>query len=79
MRAGGPTVGRVPRLVEQPTARERDAVRFLSSRLTIPEIARELGVSPNTLKTHLRGLYRKLDVTSREEAVIVARELGILR
>ena len=42
-------------------------------------MARELGVSPNTLKSHLRGLYRKLGVTSRDEAVTVAREVGLLR
>jgi MalT-like TPR region len=40
----GPAVGRVARLIEQPTERERAAARFLASRLTIPEIARELGV-----------------------------------
>ena len=77
-RALAPTVGRIDRLVEQPTARERDAARLLPSRLTVPEIARELGISTNTLKTHLKGLYRKLGVTSRGEAVVVARELGVV-
>jgi LuxR family maltose regulon positive regulatory protein len=76
--APGPTLGRITGVVEQPTSRERDALRYLPSRLTVPEIARELGVSPNTLKTHLKGLYRKLGVMSRDEAVTVARELGIL-
>ena len=51
---------------------------MLPSRLTVPEIARELGISTNTLKTHLKGLYRKLGVTSRGEAVVVARELGVV-
>ena len=74
-----PPRGPISRLVEQPTTRERDTARYLASRLTIPEMARELGVSPNTLKSHLRGLYRKLGVTSRDEAVTVAREVGLLR
>ena len=71
--------GRIAQLVEQPTERELDAARFLPSRLTVPEIAHELGVSTNTVKTHLKSLYRKLGVTSRDEAVDVARQLGILR
>jgi DNA-binding CsgD family transcriptional regulator len=75
---GGPAGGRIERLIEQPTARERDAARFLPSRLTVPEIARELGISTNTLKTHLKGLYRKLGVTSRRDAITVARELGVI-
>ncbi|MET0324465.1 MAG: LuxR C-terminal-related transcriptional regulator [Ilumatobacteraceae bacterium] len=73
------TVGSRSRLVEQPTDRERNAARYLPSRLTIAEIARELGISPNTLKTHLRSLYRKLEVTSRQDAVTAARDHGILR
>jgi LuxR family maltose regulon positive regulatory protein len=74
----GATTGRVPRLYEQPTERERQVVRYLASRLTVPEIAHEIGVTPNTLKSHLKSLYRKLDVTSREEAVAAARQLGII-
>ena len=53
--------------------------RFLASRLTVPEIAHELGVTSNTLKTHVKGLYRKLGVTSRDDAVKEARRLGILK
>jgi LuxR family maltose regulon positive regulatory protein len=74
----GPTAGRVASLHEQPTERERTVVRYLASRLTVPEIARELGISPNTLKTHISALYRKLNVTSREAAVVTARRVGII-
>ena len=62
-------------LLEQLTDRERDVLRFLPSRLTIKEIAAELYVSINTLKFHLKVIYRKLGVTSRAEAAQRARQL----
>ena len=74
----GATTGRVPTLYEQPTERERVIARYLPSRLTVTEIAREIGVTPNTVKSHLKSLYRKLDVTTREDAVTTARRLGII-
>jgi DNA-binding CsgD family transcriptional regulator len=42
------------------------------------EIADALFVTQNTVKTHLRGIYRKLDASTREEAVVRARESGLL-
>jgi LuxR family maltose regulon positive regulatory protein len=60
-------------LVEPLTARERDVLRFLPSRLTLGEIAGELYVSVNTLKFHLKLIYRKLGVNSRAEAAEYAR------
>jgi LuxR family maltose regulon positive regulatory protein len=57
------------------TVRERDVLRFLPSRLTLREVAGELGVSVNTLKFHLKVIYRKLGVTSRADAASVARRL----
>jgi LuxR family maltose regulon positive regulatory protein len=71
---GRPPPGR-PQLVEQLTERERDVLRYLPSRLTVREIANELYVSVNTLKFHLKVIYRKLGVTSRAEAAARAREL----
>ncbi|MFI5776755.1 LuxR C-terminal-related transcriptional regulator [Nocardia sp. NPDC051570] len=53
-------------------------LRYLPTHLSAPEIARELSVSPNTVKTHLRNLYTKLGVHRRTEAVGHARALGLL-
>jgi LuxR family maltose regulon positive regulatory protein len=51
---------------------------LLPSRLTLREISGELFVSQNTLKFHLRVIYRKLGVNSRAEAVETARALRLL-
>ena len=67
-----------PELVEPLTDRERDVLRLLPSRLTLREIAAELFVSQNTLKFHLRVIYRKLGVNSRAQAVETARALRLL-
>jgi LuxR family maltose regulon positive regulatory protein len=56
--------------------RERDVLRTLASRLTTGEIAAELGISVNTLKYHIKSIYRKLGVGSRAEAAEVARQLA---
>ena len=45
--------------------RELDVLRLLPSRLSLREIASELYVSPNTVKTHVRHVYEKLRVSSR--------------
>lgn len=64
--------------IDDLTDRERDVLRFLPSRLTVREIASELYVSPNTLKFHLRAIYRKLGVASRAAAVDSARQMRLL-
>ncbi|GAA3220566.1 LuxR C-terminal-related transcriptional regulator [Nonomuraea helvata] len=53
-------------------------LRYLPTNLTTPEIARELSVSTNTVKTHIRNLYAKLGTHRRAEAVETARALGLL-
>jgi LuxR family maltose regulon positive regulatory protein len=63
-------------LVEPLTDRERDVLRFLPSRLTVREIADELCVSVNTVKFHLRVIYRKLGVNSRADAARAARNMA---
>ena len=57
---------------------ERRVLRYLPTNLTAREIADELFVSVNTVKTHMRHIYAKLGVHRRTEAVDRARELGLL-
>jgi LuxR family maltose regulon positive regulatory protein len=74
-----PQPNRVPSpLREELSEAELRVVRFLPSNLKASEIANELFVSPNTVRTHLRHIYTKLDAHSRGEAVARARELGLL-
>jgi LuxR family maltose regulon positive regulatory protein len=65
-------------LVEPLTERERTMLRYLASALSNPEIATELYVSVNTVKTHQRAVYRKLGTRGRRDAVRRARELELL-
>ncbi|MEU7906517.1 LuxR C-terminal-related transcriptional regulator [Actinoplanes sp. NPDC049118] len=63
---------------EELTERELDVLRYLPTMLRNQDIAGQMYVSVNTVKAHLRSLYRKLGVTQRREAVDRARELGLL-
>jgi LuxR family maltose regulon positive regulatory protein len=65
-------------LVEPLSERELEVLRLLESDLDGPEIARELAVSLNTLRTHTKSIYAKLGVNSRRAAVRRAAELGLL-
>jgi ATP/maltotriose-dependent transcriptional regulator MalT len=58
--------------------RELEVLRLLASDLTGPEIARRLFVSVNTLRTHTKHIFTKLDVTTRQAAVRRATELGLV-
>jgi LuxR family transcriptional regulator, maltose regulon positive regulatory protein len=58
--------------------RELEALRWLATGASNKGIARHMGLSPNTVKTHLRRLFDKLEVRSRTEAVARARALGLL-
>jgi LuxR family transcriptional regulator, maltose regulon positive regulatory protein len=53
-------------------------LRYLPTNLTAPEIARELSISPNTVRTHIKSLYAKLGTHRRAGAVERARALGLL-
>jgi LuxR family maltose regulon positive regulatory protein len=57
---------------------ELRVLRYLPTNLRGPEIATELFVSQNTIRTHIRNVYAKLGVHSRADAVSRARELGLL-
>jgi LuxR family maltose regulon positive regulatory protein len=65
-------------LAEALSAVELRVLRLLPSNLTAPEIGGELYVSTNTVKTHMRHIYSKLDAHSRAQAVAHARALGLL-
>ena len=73
-----PAVGRPAALVEQLTERELAVLRYLPSKLSQREIAVELYVSLNTVKTHTSAIYRKLGVSDRKSAIQVARDLRLL-
>ncbi|WP_086560098.1 helix-turn-helix transcriptional regulator [Streptomyces africanus] len=76
----GPTTpDRHPALaVEELSARERDVLRLLAEMRSTEEIAAGLHVSVNTVKTHLKSIYRKLAVGRRSDAVRRARERRLL-
>ena len=74
----GPAIPPAVGAVEQMTERERTVLRYLATMLSNAEIAEQMFLSPNTIKVHLRHVYRKLDVTSRRAAVRRARELRLL-
>lgn len=57
---------------------EMRVLRYLPTSLTVPEIGAELYLSANTIRTHMRHLYDKLDVHRRHEAVDRARLLGFI-
>ncbi|MEH0581814.1 MULTISPECIES: LuxR C-terminal-related transcriptional regulator [Streptomyces] len=70
--------GAPPPVVEELSGRERDVVRRLALMMSTEEIAADLYVSVNTVKTHLKSAYRKLAVNRRGDAVRRARELNLL-
>ncbi len=65
-------------LVDPLSDREQVVLSYLPSWVPSAEIASELYISLNTLKSHLRSIYRKLGATSRREAVVQARDRGLL-
>lgn len=67
-----------PPLLDPLSDAELRVVRYLPGNLSAGEIAAELCLSPNTVRTHLRHIYAKLDVHSRSEAVERARVLRLL-
>ena len=68
----------LPHLVDSLTDREVTVLRLLPSRLSVREIASELCVSQNTVKGHVKAVYRKLGARGRAVAVQRAREMNLL-
>jgi LuxR family maltose regulon positive regulatory protein len=67
-----------PQPLEALSESEIRVLRYLPTNLTGPEIAGELSVSVNTVKSHMRSLYAKLGTHRRAETVALARDLGLL-
>ena len=73
------TAGRPPVLIMEPlTEREREVLVHVSGMLNTAEVAEEMYISVNTVKTHLRNIYRKLAAAHRSEAVRRARQLQLI-
>ena len=66
------------RYVEELTERELQVLRCLGGTMSQREIARELFISHNTIKGYVKNIYRKLGVSSRQDALAAARELDLL-
>jgi LuxR family transcriptional regulator, maltose regulon positive regulatory protein len=73
-----PPPGGPARPGEPLTHSETRVLRYLPTHMSAPEIAAELYLSPNTVKTHLRHVYRKLGAHSRHEAVQRAWAIGLV-
>ena len=67
-----------PMVVEPLSEREREVLEHVSAMESTAEIATEMYISVNTVKTHLKSIYRKLAVSHRGEAVRRAKKLGLL-
>ena len=65
-------------LTESLSPRELDVLRHLSAGMDTNQIAADLYVSRNTVRTHIKSIYRKLSVSSKRDAVLRAVELDIL-
>lgn len=68
----------VPNLAQVLTAREAEVLRLLADGATNRQIARDLVLGEETVKTHVSRVLRKLDVRTRTAAATRARELGLL-
>ena len=67
-----------PLIVDQLSEREREVLRHVAAMLSTAEIAAEMYISVNTVKSHLRSIYRKLSATHRSEAVRRAQQLELI-
>ncbi|MDX1506438.1 MAG: LuxR C-terminal-related transcriptional regulator, partial [Spongiibacter sp.] len=73
-----PSLPNAPLLVEPLTEREREVLQLIGAGMSNPQIAAELVIAVTTVKTHVRNIYGKLNVSSRFQAVERARELNLI-
>jgi two-component system, NarL family, nitrate/nitrite response regulator NarL len=68
------------RLTPEPrlTPRQREILELIASGLSTAEVARELTLSPETVRNHLRNAFRELRAHTRVEAIAAAQRLGLL-
>ncbi|MEW5902743.1 MAG: response regulator transcription factor [Pseudomonadota bacterium] len=64
--------------LEQLTERETEVLRYIAKGMTLPETARLLGISAHTISGYVKNIYRKLNISSRAEAAMTARNLGLI-
>jgi DNA-binding CsgD family transcriptional regulator len=76
--AGGRSAQPSSRVSDTLTARERDVLAMISQGFSNKSIARALGISPETVKTHVKRIFLKLAVNTRAEAVCRAGSRGLL-
>ncbi len=76
--AGTPAAGRHAGHGEQLSEREREILRLVASGFTSGEIAKRLSISAQTVNTHIKNVYRKLQVRTRAQAVTLASQHGLL-
>jgi LuxR family maltose regulon positive regulatory protein len=79
--AGGQPAGAdaaEPVVVEELSVREREVLKLLAGMLTTAEVASEMYISVNTVKSHLKSIYRKLSARHRGEAVRRAKQLRMI-
>ncbi len=67
-----------PVIVEELSVRELEILKLFAGMLTTAEVASQLYISVNTVKTHMKSIYRKLAVSHRNEAVRRARQLQVI-
>ena len=65
-------------VVEPLTEREREVLRYLPTHLTLRQIGTAMYLSTNTVKTHVKAIYRKMGAFSRHDAVTIARTHGLI-
>jgi LuxR family transcriptional regulator, maltose regulon positive regulatory protein len=68
----------IPPMVETLTPRELEILQLLATGLTYAQTADKLTITNNTLKTHIKRIYSKLNVQNRVQAILVAKDAGIL-